>query len=112
MPILRMSWSFAVELPEILKVIKSQRRTVQDLVLGIHRFDAAQVKHGIKQHGSMAIRKDEAIAIWPDRICRIEAQKLLPQNISHRSQSHRRAGVAGVGLLHGVNREGANGVYA
>ena len=60
----------------------------------------------------MAVGKDEAIAVRPDRIVRIEAQKSLPECVDHRRQRHRRAGMAGIGLLHGVHRKCANGIDA
>ena len=35
---------------------------------------------------------------------RVEAQEVLPQDVGQRGHAHRRAGVAGVGRLHGVHR--------
>jgi len=34
------------------------------------------------------------------------------QSVSHRRQCHWCAGMAGIGLLHGIHRERANGIYA
>ena len=42
----------------------------------------------------------------------IVAQKIVPQLINDRRQPHGRAGMAGVGLLHGVNGKGADGIDA
>ena len=38
----------------------------------------------------------------------IVAEDLVPERVGHRGQGHRRAGMAAVGRLHGVHREGAN----
>ena len=82
------------------------------LVLGIDRLHAGQMQHGVEQHRGVADRQHEAIAIRPDRMARVEAQKALPQAVDHRRQRHRRAGMAGVGLLHRVHRQRAQGRHA
>ena len=43
---------------------------------------------------------------------RVITQEAAPQRVAHWRQAHRRAGVAGVGLLHGVHGQGANRVDA
>ena len=40
----------------------------------------------------------------------VEAQEALPQTIDDRCQRHRRARMAGVGLLHRIHGQGADGV--
>ena len=60
----------------------------------------------------MAVGQHEAISIRPGRIVRIETQEALPKRINDGRQCHWRAGMAGIGLLHGIHRECANGVYA
>src|SRR6201987_472428 len=54
----------------------------------------------------------KAIAIRPDRIFRIEAQKLLPQAVNHGSHSHGGAGMPRIRLLHRIHGQGANRVNA
>jgi len=66
----------------------------QLLILRIDRFDACQVQGGVEQHGGVADREDEAVAIGPDGIGRIEAQIILPQVIDDWGKRHGRAGVA------------------
>src|SRR5205823_1378739 len=66
----------------------------------------------IQKHGSVADRQHEAIAIWPDGIARIEPEDFLPQSVDHRRQSHRRARMPRVGLLHGIHRQGADRIDA
>ena len=51
-----------------------------------------------------------ALNIAPMRVCGIIAQKSLPQHISGRRRIHRGTGVAGICLLHRVDRQHANGV--
>ena len=58
----------------------------------------------------MPARQHEAIAVRPDRILRVVAQRVLPQRVGHRRERHRRARVARVRLLHGVHRERADRV--
>ena len=58
----------------------------------------------------MTDRQHEPIAIRPDRILGIEAQEVLPQRVDDRRHRHRRTGMPGLGLLHGVHRQGSNGV--
>ena len=71
-----------------------------------------EMKHGVKQHGSVPVGEHKAVAIRPLGIARIVAQVALPQNISQRRQCHGRAGMAADRLLHRVHGEGADGVYA
>src|SRR6185369_6057133 len=45
-------------------------------------------------------------------IFRIVAEKTLPEQISHRRQGHRRSWMPGIGLLHRIHGERADGVDA
>ena len=56
--------------------------------------------------------KNEAVTIEPTRICRVVFKEEVPENIGHGSRAHRHSRMAAVGLLHGVNREKADGVDA
>ena len=80
--------------------------------LALTAFTPARCSSRVQQHRGMPVGQHEAVAVWPDRIVGIEAQELLPERIDHRRQRHRRAGMAGIGLLHGIHRERANGVDA
>ena len=110
--VLGMSRTFAVELAEPLDVVERDREFSETFVLGVDCLDAGEVQRRVQQHGSMAVGQNETVAVWPDRIVGVEAQELLPKRIDHRRQCHRRAGMAGIGLLHGIHRERANGVNA
>src|SRR5258708_19291885 len=98
-----MAGSFAVELAKTLDVLERDCRFLLDLIFRIHGFDSGEVKHGVEQHRGMAVRKYEAVTIWPDWICRVEAQELLPQNVSHGRERHRRDRNARVGLLYRID---------
>ena len=71
---------------------------------------AGQMEHAVKQHGSMARRKDETITIRPRRVLRIMFKKARPQNIRSRRETHGRARMTGVGFLHGVHGEHSNSI--
>ncbi len=101
----------ALQLPEALDVLQLHRQLAQRLVLRVHRLDAAQVEQRIEQHRRVAGRQNEAVAVGPDRIVGIEAQKALPETVGHGGERHRCAGVAGVRGLHRVHRQRTNRVY-
>src|SRR5215472_3954035 len=107
-----MSRSFAVELAEAPNIVERDRRFSQCFVVGIHGLNAGEMERRPEQHGGMAVRKHEAIAIGPDRVLRIKFERTIPYRIDQRRERHWRSGVSGVGLLHGIDGEGANRVDA
>src|ERR1700674_3312811 len=100
----------AADLPEILDLIERQGRRWKNFALRTYFSHARQMQQGIEQHGSVPIGKHEAVAVGPDWIFRVITQKLLPQTVGDRSESHRRTGMARVRLLHRVHRKSANRV--
>ena len=108
--VFRMAGSLAAELAEILDLIQRHCRLAEDFALGTDCLDAGQMKQGIEQHGSVSVGEHETVAVWPDRVFRVVAQKLLPQTVGDRGQRHRCARMAGIRLLHGVHRKSADGV--
>ena len=110
--VLRMAGAAAVQLAEALDRIQRHGRLAERFVLLADRLHAGQVQQRVEQHRGVAGREDEAVAVGPDRVLRVEAQELLPQAVGHRRHGHRRAGMAGVGRLHGVHRQRADGVDA
>src|SRR3984957_7106914 len=110
--VLRVTRTLTADLPEPLDVVEGNRELAETFILRVDRLDASEMQQCIKKHRGVAVRKHEAIAIGPDRIIGIEAKEMLPQRIGHRRQRHWGAGMSGIGLLHGVHRECANGVYA
>jgi hypothetical protein len=88
----------AAELAEVLQLVER------------HVGVAGEVEQRIKQHRAVAGRQDEAIAVGPVRIGRVELQELGEQHRRHVGHSHRHAGMARVSLLHGVHGQGPDGV--
>ena len=105
-----MARRLAVELAEMADVVERDRRLAQALVLGVHRLGAGQMQHRPQQHRGMAVGQHEAVAIRPDRILRIEAHDPVPQRVDQRRQRHRRAGMARLRLLDGVDGQRADRV--
>ena len=60
------------ELAKALEVVESDRGLAQDLVLGVDRADASEMEERPEQGGGVARGEHEAIAVRPDRVCRIE----------------------------------------
>src|SRR5262249_10587463 len=87
-------------------------RLPQRFVVGIHGLNVTEMERRPEQHGGMAVRKHEAIAIGPDRVPRIKFEHTIPYRIDKRRERHWRSGVSGVGLLHGIDGERANRVDA
>ena len=77
--VFRVAGTSAVKLPELLDVIQRHRRISERFVLGVDGLHAGQVQHGVEQHGRMADRQDEAVAVGPDRMAGVESQEVLPK---------------------------------
>ena len=71
---------------------------------------AGQVQQRVEQHRAVAVRQHEAVAVRPVRVGRVVAQVAAPQRHGDLGHAHRHAGVAGIGLLHRVHRQRANGI--
>ena len=80
--------------------------------MGINLNHTGQVQQRIQQHRGVPHRQHKAVAVRPIRVFGVVTQEAAPQRVAHRCQAHGRAGVAGVGLLHGVHGQGTNGVDA
>ena len=68
-----------------------------------HILDAGQVQQAVEQHRAVAVRQQEAVAVEPVRIGRIELHEILEENGRDVGHAHRRAGMAALGLLHGIH---------
>ncbi len=66
---------------------------------------ADQMEQRVLKHAGVPGAEHEAVAVGPDGVARVGAQHALEDRVAERRQRHRRAWVAGVGLLHGVHRE-------
>ena len=71
---------------------------------------AGQIEQGVDQHRAVAGRQDEAVAVGPVRVGRVELQMPGEQRGRGVGHAHRHARMAAVGGLHRIHREGANGV--
>ncbi len=60
----------------------------------------------------MSHRQHEPVPVWPDGIVRIEPHDPLPETVGDGSHGHRGSRVAGVGLLYGIHRKGADRIDA
>ncbi len=99
-----------VELAEVFDLLQRAGRFVGDVVVGVDLADAGKEDHRVEEHRGVAGREHEAVAVRPDRVGRVVAQVVLPELVGDGRQRHRRPGVAGVRLLDGVHREGADRV--
>jgi hypothetical protein len=108
--IFRVSRRLALELAEVADVVERDRRLAQAFILGVDRLGAGEMQDRPQQHRGMAVRQNEAVAIRPDRILRIETHDPVPQRIDQRRQGHRRTGMARLRLLDGVDGQRANRV--
>ena len=97
--VFRMAGGLAAPLPEILDLFETE-------------VIAGQVQQAIEQHGGVTAGKHESVAISPVRIFWIVLHHPRPEHITGRGQPHGCARVTGVGLLHRIHGEGADGVDA
>src|SRR5277367_3275278 len=97
--IFRMTRALAAELPKPLDIVKRHRELTETLVLGINRLDAGEIKYRVEQHRGVAVGQHEAVPIGPNRILWVKSQKILPNCVNQRRQSHWRARMARFRLL-------------
>ena len=66
---------------------------------------AGQVQERVEQHAGVPGAQHEAVSIRPVGVGRGVAEEARPQHVGHRCGAHRGAGMPGVRLLDGVDRE-------
>ena len=93
-----MAGGLAVDLAEPLQLVEG------------HVLVAGQIEQAVQQHRGMAVRQHEAVAVEPMRIGRIELHEIPEQHGRDVGHAHRRAGMAALGLLHGIHRKKADAV--
>src|SRR4029077_12080415 len=71
--VLGVARALAVELAELLEVVKLDRRLAELLVLRVNGLDPGQVQQRIQQRRTMPGGEHEAIAVAPNGLVRIEA---------------------------------------
>ena len=94
---LRVAGRFRVQLTELLQF--RQRQIV-----------AGQVQQTVEQHRRVAVGQNKTVAVHPARVLRIVLEKIVPQHFGNVCHPHWRTGVAGIGFLHRVHAQGADGV--
>ena len=92
-----MAGGFAVQLAEVFQIVDG-------------KIVAREMQQAVQQRRSVAVGEHEAVAVGKLGIGGVVAQKAAPQHVSHIGHAHRRAGVAGIGLLDHIHREEAEGV--
>ena len=110
--IFRMPRAFAVDLTESFDVVERDRWLAETLVFGIDRLHAAEMQHRIEQHRGMPLDSTKRSRFGQIGSSGSKRRKCCQTTYDHRRQSHRRTGVAGIGLLHGIHRQRANRVNA
>ncbi len=98
MPILRMARGLGAELAEVRELLHRHARI------------ARQMQDRVEQHRAMAGREYETVAVGPAGLGRIELEKAREQHGRHIGHAHGHAGMAGLGLLHRVHGQRADGV--
>jgi hypothetical protein len=93
----RVAGGAAAELAEVLQVVEAQ-------------VVAGQMQQRVEQHRAVAVGQHEAVAVRPFRVGRVVLQVVSPQHFGDVGHAHWGAGVAGLGLVDGVNGQEADGV--
>ena len=86
-----MASGLGAELAEILQLLHR------------HVLITEQVERGVKEHGAVAGRQHEPVAVGPVRILRIERHHLREQDGGNICCPHWQAGVAGIGFFNGIH---------
>jgi hypothetical protein len=76
------------------------------------QVEARDMEQGIQERTSMSGREDEAVPVGPEGIMRVELERTIPERVGHGRRAQGQAGVPGLGLLHGVHGQEAQGVDA
>jgi hypothetical protein len=71
---------------------------------------AGEMQQAVQQHRPVPCRQHEAVAVGPHRVIGVVQQVACPERDGGVGHAHGHARVAGVGLLHGVGGEHADGV--
>ena len=94
-----------------LRVTRRERLPLAEALQLLEReVVAGQVQRRVLEDARVPGREDEAIAVRPLRIRRIDLHHLAVEEVRQRSERHRRAGMARVRLLHRIHRQRADGV--
>ena len=90
-------------------VLEPSWRKLREL-LHRHAGIAGQMQQRVEQHRAVAGREHEAVAVRPIGRGGVELQEPGEQHGRHVGHAHRHAGMARLGLLHGIHGERPDGV--
>ena len=76
----------------------------------VHPRIAGEVEERVEQHGAVAGRQDEAVAVGPLGVGGVEAQRLAEEHGGDIGHAHRHARVTRLCRLHGVHRQRPDGI--
>ena len=96
--------------PELGVARRAAAEPTEPLQLLERQVVAREMEQGVEQHRTVSRREHEAVAVGPRRVVRLVAQEARPDHEGRIGHPHRHAGVAALGLLHGVDGEEAEGV--
>ena len=101
--------------PRRMAVFRVPRRARAELTETLQLLDrhlriAGQIKQRVEQHRAVPGGKNEAVAVRPIGVRGVELQEAREEHGGHVGHAHRHAGMAGIGLLHRVHGQRANGV--
>ena len=106
--VLRMARGLAVELTKSANILERNGGLTELLIVSIDCLNFGEVQDRPEQHRSVAVGKNEAIPVGPDRVLWIEIHRPVPDRVDQRRERHWRARMAGLGGLDRVNRERAD----
>ena len=95
--VLRVSRGLGVELAEVLQILHAH-------------VVAGEMEKGVEEHGAVAVRKDEAVAVIPLGLLRIVLEETAPENLRDVRHSERYSRMAGLSLLNRIHAEGTDRV--
>lgn len=72
---------------------------------------ASEVEQRVLEHASVAGGEHEAVAVEPVGVLGVEPEELVEEDVAKGRAAHGEAGVAGIGLLHGVHGQEPDGVH-
>ncbi len=71
---------------------------------------AGEVQQRVQEHRAVAVRHNEAVSVRPPGVRRVVAQVVVPEDLGDIGHAHGRARVPGLGPLHRVHAEEADGI--
>eukprot|EP00053_Salpingoeca_punica_P011021 m.98695 g.98695 ORF g.98695 m.98695 type:complete len:479 (-) comp15561_c0_seq1:53-1489(-) len=95
--VLRVAGRLAADLAEVLQVLDGE-------------VVAREVQHDVLQGAAVAVGEDEAVAANPVRVLGRVVHELAPEDVGHGGAAHGSTRVAGLGFLHRIRGQDADGV--